>query len=56
MNAIVVEKSAFEDLFQQTLNKLELARFKNDKYDINTMHRAFHYEVCQLKDRLERNG
>ncbi len=58
---IIISKYNFDNLFQQTLDKLKLERFTSDEKSaqfentpIGQMHRAFHYEVCVLKDRLEK--
>ena len=59
MIAIVVSKDDFERAFAFTVLKLELARFQapdpvanRDPATINEMHRAFHYEITLLKERL----
>lgn len=64
MKAIIVSEVDFEHEFQYTLDKLQLTRFVDagtirqdsqfENSPIGKMHRAFHYEVCQLRDRLEK--
>lgn len=64
MEIIVVERGRFDDLFQQTLHKLELEQFVTphvarspEHVQLTTdMHRLFHYEVCQLKAALVKAG
>ena len=63
---IQIERKRFDDLFQDTLDKLALSRFKDGRSmssgeedavfsnsPIGQMHRTFHYEVCRLKSKLE---
>lgn len=61
METITIRKHTFDTLFEQTLIKLSLDRFtsneKGTQFEnspIGQMHRAFHYEVCRLKGRLEK--
>ena len=64
---IQIEKEKFNEIFQHTLDKLALDRFKHgrsrtsgtedavfENSAVGEMHRMFHYEVCKLKDKLER--
>lgn len=64
---IQIEKERFDELFQQTLDKLGLDRFKHgrsrtsgkedavfENSAVGEMHRMFHYEVCMLKGKLEK--
>lgn len=60
MKMIVIKESIFDNLFQQALDKLKLERFTNNEESakfanspIGQMHRAFHYEICKLKDKLK---
>jgi hypothetical protein len=63
---IQIEKERFDEIFQETLDKLALDRFKDgrsissgredavfENSPIGEMHRKFHYEVCKLKRKLE---
>ena len=55
MEAIVIKKSTFDSLFGQTLEKLELVNLREDTANsLRDMHRKFHYEVCILKGKLEK--
>lgn len=61
METITIKKSTFDNLFEQTLDKLKLKRFTSNEEDakfvnspIGSMHRSFHYEVCILKERIEK--
>jgi hypothetical protein len=54
---IVVREQWFDEAFDNTLNKLALIQFKecgviHDPL-IDQIHRAFHYEVCNLRDYLK---
>jgi len=64
---IQIEEERFDELFQQTLDKLGLDRFKHGRSitsgnedavfsnsPVGEMHRTFHYEVCKLKDKLKK--
>ena len=60
MKAIIIPKEQFDAEFKNTFDKLELQKYhvKNgrpqDEWEhIRQIHRIFHYEVAQLKDRLE---
>ncbi len=58
---IVVDKKAWDEAFELTLQTLKATRFtfsnKSDAQfensELGQMHRAFHYEICMLKQRLE---
>lgn len=66
MQVIQVKKEAFDRNFQTTLDKLSLISLKEGTIDvklnsqqevinfIDGLHRSFHYEVCILKERLEK--
>ena len=55
METITISKKAFDNLFQQTLEKLELINLREDtQRNSHDMHRKFHYEVCVLKNRIEK--
>jgi hypothetical protein len=57
--AIIISKKRFEALFTGLLEKLELTRFHKrlplpvEDAVVVDMHRAFLYEVCEFKKRLE---
>ena len=65
MEVIQNDKKAFEECFQNTLNKLKLISLNekiidvslNNQADvinfISNLYRQFHYEVCILKDKLK---
>ena len=60
MEAIIIKKKTFDNLFKQALEKIQLDRAisdeKNAQYDntpIGELYRLFHYEVSCLKDKLE---
>lgn len=59
---IVISEHEFDNLFQQTLDKLKLEQFsaggqvsKSHEQVMLTsdMHRKFHYEICRLKEALK---
>lgn len=53
---IVIDKKRFDELFDKYLDKLKLHNFETNKADPNyqgSMHRKFHYEVCNLKREIE---
>jgi len=66
MKNIIIKEESFKDLFDDTLSKLELVNLKNNPKNIifedrsemlnwiDGLHRKFHYEVCLLKERLEK--
>ena len=65
MEVIQIDKQAFNEYFQHSLDKLKLTSFQegtinvrlNDQTEvtnfISNLHRQFHYEVCMLKKKLE---
>lgn len=63
MKAIIIEESNFEREFQTTVDKLKLGRFMKpsgiirksgefENSEVGELHRSFHYELYQLRDRL----
>lgn len=68
MKVIQVDSSVFDRIFKETLLNLELENLRekqrvvdpkfNTKAEVDqfvtTLHRRFHYEVCCLKDKLEK--
>jgi len=64
MRVIQIREDAFNQHFQATLDKLKLVSFEegtinvrlNNQVEvtnfISNIHRRFHYEVVQLKDKL----
>ena len=66
MKAIFIKADAFDRNFQATLDKLQLIHYQEGTIDISLnsqadvdnfmtgLHRRFHYEVCMLKERLEK--
>jgi hypothetical protein len=58
---IVISKIAFDQLFEETLNKLKLDNLESIgstlapslRNELYALHRKFHYELCQFKDRIE---
>ena len=60
MKAIIIEESVFDHEFEATLDKLRADRFessdptaRSETSPIGQMHRAFHYEIVKLKERLK---
>ena len=68
MKAIFVKAEDFDRHFQTSLDKLKLVSLQEGTINVNLndqvlvsrfisdLHRRFHYEVCMLKDRLEKEG
>lgn len=63
MRAVVVEQSAWDREFNQTLKDLELEQFRKfphlapeERESIREMHRKFVYEIVNLRGRLENSG
>jgi len=68
MEIIQVNKDVFDRIFKETLLTLELENLRekqifvdpefNTKADVTqfvvTLHRRFHYEVCCLRDKLQK--
>ena len=57
MKAIIISQEEFEKEKKATLDKLELINLKEKHFHgreltVEQLHRAFHYEVCNLMDRL----
>lgn len=66
MKAVVIEQETFDREFKITLDTLKLDRFvqgggavreegRHENSPIGAMHRTFVYEVCQLRNRLEKS-
>ena len=67
MKNIIIKQKNFNDLFDDTLGKLELTKLRNKADDIlfesksemlnwiSSLHRQFHYDVCMLKEKLEKS-
>ena len=65
MKVIQISETRFNELFGNTLDILELRKLGNGTIDVNLnsqvdvsnfirqLHRQFHYEVVQLKRKLE---
>jgi len=63
---VVISQDVFDGLFERSLEALELKSRRDGTIDVNLnsqqevtnfisrLHRQFHYEVCILKERLER--
>lgn len=66
MKLIEVAESTWKDEFKRTLDRLQLRSLEAGTIDVNLndqmevsnfisgLHRQFHYEVCILKERLEK--
>ncbi len=62
MKMVVVGEEAFEKIFDETLKKLELEKLREkefdgyaeQKYRYDELYRKFRYEVCRLKNRLDK--
>ena len=65
MKTITISQEQFDEEFRKTLSALELQKLKHadelfaemdirNRSFINQLHRKFHYEVCQLKERIEK--
>lgn len=61
MKAIIVSNKDFEDEFEKCLDKLSIKRFQESHFNselqikIEDIHRAFVYEIHNLKQRLIEN-
>lgn len=59
MKTITIDQRTFDALFERTLQVLELEKLRESYArgvhvaSYEALHRKFHYEVCQLKSRLE---
>lgn len=65
MEVIQINKTLFEECFQNTLDKLKLETLRDGTINvklhnqievsnfISSLHRQFHYEVCMLKKKLK---
>ncbi len=64
MKAILISEKRLDELFAVTLDKLKLDQFTGAAntnmpvtperiFYTDSMHRAFHYHVCRLKDALK---
>lgn len=62
MEAIIISKADFDEAFESAEAKLKAKRFESEAFstdsryqrDLQNMHRSFHYELYQLKDRLQK--
>ncbi len=60
MEAIVIEKEKFDEIFKELLNQLMLIKFvtpnvaRNPEHVriISDMHSSFHYYICEAKTKI----